>query len=536
MLKSTISTALIAAFISILSPMIACSETLMDEAVRDFQFQDYQLAEGKFKTELKSSPNNMTAHYYLGIIYQQQKKYDLAIKHLEIVAKAPVKAEGIDATLARTYLDAGKPEKALPILQEQYKKNANNEQAAFDYAKALEATNHTDEAAETYQQIIDKKGPLADASKYQLGQLLSNLGAYTSAVEFMQAINPSSPYGGVAKNYQDALLPATKPLSLYLSSEFFYNDNPGTSSSSLTPGTTASANSNKGSQGATVIGALNSRSFEPSYRTRIKFGYLYYGTFYQQPFAKDYNFVGHFINPSIGYKINTNTDIELKGDAQFFFYNQQKLSQNYGGTLTTTYKSDRNSINLHMGFLKKNFTDQYKSQSGTPSITTITSLAYLDANTSSIGLGGTLTAPKWGGSITADYTYNMEKMTRTGDNNPVIAAKAKDSEFREQAIRLNTVLPLSLQPSRLAILGGMNYSYKDYINAQSGNPSSLYPTLGGQRIHSILLTYNAQAEIHLWEKYGINLNLGFEQSNSHSQAAALTYKSNRYFGQLSGSF
>jgi len=189
-----------------------------------------------------------------------------------------------------------------------------------------------------------------------------------------------------------------------------------------------------------------------------------------------------------------------------------------------------------MGFLKKNFTDQYKSESGIPATTAITSLDYLDANTSSIGLGGTLTAPKWQGSITADYTYNIEKMTRTGDNNSVIATKAKDSEFREQAIRLNAVLPLSLQPSHLAILGGMNYSYKDYINAQSGNPLSLYPTLGGQRIHSILLTYNAQVQMHVWDKYGINLNLGFEQSNSHSQAAALTYKVNRYFGQLSGSF
>jgi len=530
MLKHTISTVLLAAFISVLGPFIASSETLMDEAVRDFQFQDYQLAEEKFIAELKSSPDNITAHYYLGIIYQQQKKYNLAIKHLEVVANAPVKAEGIDGALARTYLDAGKPEKALPILRKQYKENPDNEQAAFDYAKALEATGHMDEATVIYEGIIKRNGPLADASKYQLGQLLTNIGAYTSAVEYMQAINPSSPYGGVAKSYQDALQPATKPLSLYLSSEFFYNDNPGTTSSSLTPGATAVATSNRGAQGTTFIAALNTRSFEPSYRTRMKFGYLYYGTFYLQDFAKDYNFVGHFINPSIGYKINANTDIELKGDAQFFFYNQQKLSLNFGGTLTTTYRSDRNSINLHMGFLKKKYNDHY-TQAGTPA-----SLAYLDAHTSSIGLGGTLTAPKWGGSITADYTYNMEKMTRTGDSNTVLAAKAKDSEFREQAIRLNAVLPLSLHPARLAILGGMNYSYKDYVNPQSGNPLSLYPTLGGQRIQSILLTYNAQIQMHLWEKYGVNLNIGFEQSNSHSQAAALTYKSNRYFGQLSGSF
>jgi len=500
----------------------------MDQAIRDFQFQDFSQAESKFKQIIASDPGNISAHYYLGILYQEQKKYALAIHHLEIVAKSPGQVEGIEESLANAYMLGGKPEKALPYFRKQYQSHPDSEKATFDYARNLEAMGELDEAAILYRQLIRKKGKLADSAKYQLGQMLSGLGAYKSAFELMRAINPNSPYGGVAKGYQDALEPVVRPLSLYLSAEYFYNDNPGASSSRLTPGSTTTAGG--GSQGVTLISSINTRALEATDHIRFKLGYLYYATFHQQQFAKENDFVGHFVNPAVIYRFNKTTELELKGDAQFFYYAHQKLSYNYGGTATVSYRrADGNALNFHAAYLNKKYTDSFASQG------VLTSLAYLDADAWSVGAGFTASASRWnwGGSLLIDYTLNNENTNNTNHADPVLANKSRDSKFREHAVRLNTTLPLPSALSRIAFLGNMNYSYKDYLNSQTG---ALYANNAGQRVKSILLTLGVQMQIHLWKKYGIDLGIGYEQNSSRSHVDVLTYKSKRYFGQLTGNY
>ncbi len=52
---------------------ITSSEKIFQAAVADLNSQKYQEAEKKFETVLSSDPDNLKAHYYLGLIkYEQQ--------------------------------------------------------------------------------------------------------------------------------------------------------------------------------------------------------------------------------------------------------------------------------------------------------------------------------------------------------------------------------------------------------------------------------------------------------------------------------
>ena len=500
------------------------ARTLQEDAILDYQFQDYDQAKKKFETILNSTPGNITAHYYMGIILQLEGKYDAAIRHLEIASKASPPAEGIEEMLANTYLAAGKAQKALPYFKKRYQANPQDEHIAFQYAKALEGVGEFDHAARIYRAIIRNKGQMANTARYRLGQILSNLGAYASAVELMRAINPTSPYSGVAKSYLDALVPVTRPVSTFASAEYFYNDNPGTHTSALT----GIQSVTPGSQGITLTAALNSRAFDMTDHLQAKVSYLYYGTFYKDDLAKDNDFVGHFINPSLTYRINNNMDIELKSDTQFFYFGHQRLSTNIGGTVTGTYHlSTGNLVNLHTAYLRKQFTDHSRSSG------TITSLKYLDANSWSVGGGSTLTAPAWGGTLVMDYTFNNEQTRNTSVGDLQLAQKSRDSRFREHAIRVDATLPFIGFLSRAAVLGNMRYSYKDFPNLQTG---VLYSDVAGQHIKAASLTLGVQLQVTVWDKAGLNLSAGYERTTSHSQTATLTYRTNRYFGQLSAGF
>lgn len=499
---------------------------LLTDAIQDYQYHEWAQSEAKLRQLLLQEPDNLMAHYYLGAVLQQEGKADEAIVHYEIVARAPQPIQGIDQALAGAYIAAGKPDKALPYLEKSYRQNRADDNAAFQYAVALQASGRVDEAADIYDGLIRSNSPLADQARFQLGQILTSYGAYASATRTMQAIRPDSPYASAAKSYVEALEPVTRPLNVYASIEGFYNDNPGSSSSAIIGTTTPTPG---GSQGVTLIGSLNSRAFEASRHLYLKLGYLYYGTFYRAQAVKQLNFVGHFVNPAVVYKLSPAADIELKGDFQFFFFGGQKLSTNQGGTLTAAWHSaDGHSVNLHASYLDKRYT-RYFTVLGIAN-----SLEYLDARTTGIGMGvslaGTALAKTWNGSLTLDYTFNDEKPKATANPDPLIAAKALDSRYREHALRLSASLPLGTGASRYSLLVNANYSWKDYLNLQSG---SVYPSAAGQHMKASMLTTGARIQAMLWKKAGLTLGLGMEHTASHSQASELTFKSNRYFAVFS---
>ena len=283
------------------SSALAEDATLLNQSIQHYQFQDFEAAVEGFRQVIEAEPDNTMAHYYLGLSLQQTGKAADALPYLEKAAQSENPPEGIQDTLAGAYMAAGKPEKALPYFSEKYKASPENEDVAFQYASGLQATGKETEASVIFRRLIEQKGKYADASRFQLGNIYSGYSAYVSAVDIFKTVDPGSPYGEASKAYIDALSPMTKPFNVYLSAERFYNDNPASSSATITGGASTAEG---GSRGQTFIGMVSTRALELGDRLQAKLGYLYYGTFYTLDFAKDSNFVGHFINPSLTYFIH----------------------------------------------------------------------------------------------------------------------------------------------------------------------------------------------------------------------------------------
>jgi len=517
------SLAVIIVFCSVCASGAQAEEaSLLRKAIEHYQFQDFEKASQALGEVLKAEPGNITAHYYLGLTLQQTGKAKEALPHLEIAARSGNPPEGIEDVLASTYIAAGQSEKAVPYYRKRHQAFPNNEAVTFKYASALQAAGNEDESSTLFRSLITRNGQYADPARYQLGVTLTNLGAYTTAVEQFKAVNPKSPYGNAAKAYIDALAHSVKPFNVYLSAEYFYNDNPSTSGSSITA-TKATGN---GSLGTTFIGQISTRAMQISDRLQAKLVYLYYGTFYTKDFAKDNNFVGHFINPSLTYHLSAKDTIKLKGDIQFYYFNQQHLSNNFGATLTGTHNIEGgHSIKLHAAYIDKAYNGNYNSSG------TITSLKYLDARNWSAGIGGTAVAsPDWPASLTVDYNFSDERTkSQTG---ATLNAKALDSRYREHAASVDLTLPSPFKGvlSRLSLIWNMDYSQKNYPNAQSGN---VYTDVKNQTIKARSLTWGGKLKFMIWKKISLNAVLGYEQNKSHSHTSTLTYDTNRYYGQLS---
>jgi len=520
--KSLAAIAAIVMFCSVCSSGAQAGEaSLLRKAIEHYQFQDFEKAGQGLREVLHAEPGNITAHYYLGLVLQQTGKAREALPHLEIAARSKNPPEGIEGVLASAYMAAGQPEKAVPYYRRQHQAFPDNEAATFKYASALQATGNDDEASALFRSLIAKNGRYASPARYQLGVTLTKLGAYSSAVEQFNAVNPKSPYGNAASTYMDALASATRPLNVYLSAEYFYNDNPSTSSSLIT----ATKDTGGGSQGATLIGQASTRALQVNDRLQAKLAYLYYGVFYTKDFAKDNNFVGHFINPSLTYHLSSRDTVALKGDIQFYFFNQQHLSNNFGATLTGThnFKGDH-SVSLHAAYIDKAYNGNYNSSG------TITSLKYLDARSWSAGIGGTAVAsPDWAASLTVDYTFSNERTKSQAD--ATLNAKALDSRYREHAASADLTLPSPFEGilSRLSLIGNMSYSQKDYPNAQSGN---VYSDVTNLTIKARSLTWGGKLKFEIWKKIRLNAVLAYKQNLSHSHTNTLTYDTNRYSGQL----
>jgi len=512
---------------SIASPLASHAETLketLQSAVQDYNFQDYDQAEEKLRMVIQRAPGNQTAHYYLGVILLQKKQPKAAIKYLEHVSSSPERPSGIDKVLGRAYIEAGQPDKALPLFKQLSDREPGNDSYAFQYANTLKTTDNTKAATSIYQRLIGKGGAHADASRYQLGQIHSDSGAYNSAVSQFDAVDQKSPYRKAADNYTKALSRATRPLSLYLSTKYFYDDNP-KSADTLT----GAAGQGGGSQGSTWIGMLSSRQLELTPELRAKISYMFYGNFHLQDFARSSDFKGHFINPQVSYHPNKDLELVLKLDLQKFYYNRQFLSNNYGATFTTTQKlNDQFSWLFHAAYLQKRHTDNYNSSG------TISSLKYLNANTWSFGGGGTVTSTEWGANLTVDYTFSDERTTETGATSP-IAEKARDGRFREHSVRSSMNIPFKGMLNRFSLAPSYSYSYKDYLNPQTIN---LYAdaSIVGKRISSTLKTFDMQLKASVWKPLGLKASVGYEHARGQSDTTSLTYKSRKYYTQISASY
>jgi len=503
-------------------------DNLLATAIQDYQFQDFDEAETKFRSVIERAPGNLSAHYYLGVILTQKGKFSEAVKHLEQVANASVAVEGIDEALIQAYQGANQFKKSLALNKKLYESNPENDAYAFQYASNLQKTGASGQAKEIYNQLINKRGSYTSLAHYQMGEMLYNEKSYAAAVQEFEAIDPESPYGDAGKAYIKALKPLTRPLSAYLSAEYFYNDNVNAGGAQLT-GTTTTGKI--GSQGSTLIAAVNSRQFEISNHFKFKLGYLFYGILHTQNAAKENDFIGHFINPEISFHPNQNMDFKLKGDFQLYNYNHQKLADNYGATFTATryLESQQGSAKLHAAYLKKNYTTTYSSSDANGVVTT-QSLAYLDANTWSFGAGGTYSGKEWPANLTLDYTFTNEKTT----NNTV---QAKESSYNDHAIRADVTLPMPGSLSRISLLGDISYSKKTYDSISITTPREAYTDVAsGTKVDVNMTVWGVKLQSQLWDEFGVTGSVGYEQTKSSSNTSSLTYKSKKYYGQLSASY
>jgi hypothetical protein len=227
-------------------------------------------------------------------------------------------------------------------------------------------------------------------------------------------------------------------------------------------------------------------------------------------------------------------DFVLKGDLQFFNYGHQQLSDNYGATFTATrhLESQQGSVNLHAAYLEKGYTDAFSSTNQLTGVTTVQSLTYLDAKTWSFGAGGFYSGREWPASLTLDYTFTDEK-TIDNEKTVIESNKAKDSRYREHAVRADATLPFTGRLSKLALLANASYSKKNFSNIQSGD---LYADNTGQKTHANLTILGIKAQAQLWDEYGLTASVGYEATKSTSSTSLLRYEAHKYFGQISGSY
>jgi tetratricopeptide (TPR) repeat protein len=505
----------------------ATREQWLAAGVQFYQAGDIQKASEYFSAVLQEEPENPTANYYLGAVFYKAGNLDKAIEYTEKAATAPTPPEGSDLFLASLYSQSGKKEKALEIYSKLHEKNPDNADITLQYATLLADTGNEGKAIGICRKIIDAGGPSADPARNQLALLLMRQGFYRTAESLFEEVPPESAYYPTAKQYADALGPTTRPFSLFLSLSYFYNDNPDSSAVSLIPGQFSTKGS-EGSNGYDLLASLNTASYEFSDAWRARFGYLYYGTFYTADFAKKDNFVGHFAKPHVDYTLSSKSIVGLDPHAEIFYYSSQKLSTSYGADISYDYTTDGgDKWGVFAGYSAERYTKNFRAEGATFT----SSMQYKDTDNYTVGLRSTLIAPQNAGALALTAKYK-EGVTRY-DDDKYFANKSRDYRHRAYAATADLTIPFSGWAEGLSFQGGVDFSYRDYLNKQSGE---LYPSSIGKKIDVVNLTFRGKLEYPVWNPAGIRVGIGLERNESDSEADELMYDANKYYFQVSGSY
>ena len=518
-------------FLLTTSPFIATANEqsdlglLLGEAIEDINFQSFDEAENKLMQVLAAEPNNPYAMYYMGSLLIQTKRPAEAIPYLEYSVQSEPRFEGDQKLLASAYMGADLPEKALPIYRSFYASDPDNEEYIFLYAQSLEKNGEADFALKLYEKLITNNGAYSNASIFQKGVMEVNLGAYQHAISTLQRIDSQSAYGNAATSYITSLEPATKPVSLFVSYEYFYNDNPGSATSTYAKGAVVQADP-KGSTGGTAIASVSTAAWEISERLQTKLAYTVFDTAHTEALAQSNDITGHFISPSMTYAFSPSLKLKFKPEYQVINMGEYNLSNNYGGTVTLRYNTADRMKNgyINAGFFKKFYNESF----GNPGASV--NMQYLDSNSPMIGAGGSMVYSSFNSVFSVDYSLLLE---RTLDNtNAVLNEKAQDSVFREHSLTLSNHLPLNQVLKDTSLDVSVGYIFKNYLNPQSG--TSLPSIKPGNYLTASTTKASVKFLGKLWKD--INFTIGFDWAEATSHATELAYSQKRYFGQLSYSY
>ncbi len=500
---------------------------LLGEAIEDINFQDFDIAEKKLTQVLESEPENPYAKYYMASLLAQTKRAKTAIPYLESIKDYSNLFPDYQHLLTSTYMAANMPEKAIPIYKSMLEQNPFDFENIFQYAIALEQGGQYDYAMVYYHQLTQSNSPYADAAHFQLGNMMMAFGANRHANAQFNQIETTSVYATTAKEYQASLVSTLKPFSLYLSAEYFINDNPGSASSTYAKGAVPQA-APQSSAGQTWVAALSSTAWEVNYKLQTKFAYTYYATTYNENFAKSNNFTGHFFAPTLTYTFSPQLKLEGKLDYQIFNLGEDNLSNNYGGSLKLNYNAKDNLSSLYasLSYMRKRYNHAFGA------VGFEVDMQYLDANSPTLGTGGYIIYSDTGAMLSIDYSLLFERtLTNT---NAVLNEKAQDSVFREHSLSLNHHLPLSTIYQGISFDVSAGYTYRNYLNPQSG--TSLPSIKPGNYFTAQTTTASTKIQYNISTTYNLNVVLGYDWAKATSQATELSYTQTRYYTQLSGSY
>jgi len=493
-------------------------ERTVENAVQDYQFQDFEVAKDKFKTLLAADPNNVTLHYYLGLTYQQISQLELAIEQLEIVAKSDQAPTDIQKDLAELYLKAGYPKKAHTYYRQQYLSHITDGKVAMKYASILTAMHESSHAIGIYQYLLHKT-EFQNQSLYFLGEIYSNYGAYGKAIDHFSQVKPSSAYADGAKEYLKALEPVVKPISVYLSTELFYETNPDSASSSRLAGSTTNTVT-QGSGGFTTIAKLDTAKWEANEHWRFGLSYLFYGVLYRQDFAKTNDFVGHFFNPVAHWQVNPTTSLTWQVDLQSFYFSHEKLSTNTGLTMQIQKNFEKGSLSLDLSGIKKSYTEHFGSAGNE------TSLAYLNALAASVSLKGSRMVGNH--NLSGGYTLSREH-TRNSQTS-ILSQKAADNQRIQHMIVFADQITFD---NHWSLVFNGSYAYAPYRNIQSGQA---YPSAIGKKIHVKTTVAGLKVSYVPTSLQFLTIELGAESTRNKSEATSLAYDNSHYALGFSGMF
>jgi len=500
---------------------------LLGEAIEDINFQDFEIAEQKLTQVLKVEPENPYAKYYMASLLSQTKRPAAAVPLLESIKPSANLFPDFYTLLASVYLSADLPKKALPIYQQMYEDDMSDSERAFQYANALEQAGDIDLALAYYHLLTSKDTPYTDAAHFQIANVYMQLGANQTAYHELSHLKQSEAYGATAIAYQESLEGSFRPISIFLSGEYFYSDNPGAISSTYAKGAVPQVAA-QGSAGQTLIASLSSMNWEISPHWQSKFAYTYFASFYTESFAKSSEFTGHFFTPSITYALSPQWQIEGKLDYQLLFLGPNKLSNNYGAGISVNYTTKDQVYNAHASL---NYTLKRHNPAFGDAGATI-NMQYLDANSTALAAGGYLIYSDYNAVFSLDYNLLLENTL--SQSNPILSEKAKDSEFREHTLSLNHHLPFAGDYEGLSFDISLSYSYRNYLNPQSG--TSLPSIKPGNYFTAETTNAGVKIQYLVYPEYNINVALGVDSNQGKSQAVELSYAQTKYYGQISGSY
>jgi tetratricopeptide (TPR) repeat protein len=145
----------------------ASLEGLLSRAIELERSKDYAGAEAVYKEALLTAPDDPEIQKRLGLVCQEQGKYDESIETFQkILKRAPV-YPGVNAWLGISYYALNKFDKTIEATQKELTSNPTDKQARYYLALALSASGRLFEAIQQLEGLL-KDDPQNMAFLYQL--------------------------------------------------------------------------------------------------------------------------------------------------------------------------------------------------------------------------------------------------------------------------------------------------------------------------------------------------------------------------------